>query len=171
MSEQDDTQATPDALDKLQDMPSPEEVKKHVPDLDSEESPEDDKDEAWDPERAKRKIGKVNSENKALRERATRAEKKAETVDDLQKQAATLGSENLRLRVGYELGLPMSLALRLQGETREQMLEDAQQLVELVAPTKRPTQKPTEALRGGLEPDKEPEETDLKKLGERMFSR
>ena len=27
------------------------------------------------------------------------------------------------------------------------------------------------ALRGGLEPDQEPEETDTKKLGERMFSR
>lgn len=164
MSDQDSTAAS-EAVDETTEDTTPDE---------STESPEDatdDKDEAWDPERAKRKIGKVNSENKALRERATKAEKKAESVDDLQQQTQTLGSENLRLRVGYELGLPMSLALRLQGETREQMLEDAQQLVELVAPTKRPTQKPTEALRGGLEPDRDPEETDLKKLGERMFTR
>ena len=163
MSDQDTTQDT-EATETEAEEQQPTET-----DADSQE--ETDKDEAWDPERARRKIGKVNSENKALRERATKAEKKAETVDDLQKQNGTLGSENLRLRVGYELGLPMSLALRLQGETREQMLEDAQQLVELVAPAKRPTQKPTEALRGGLEPDKEPEETDTKKLGERMFSR
>lgn len=164
MSDQDSTAAS-EAVDETTEDTTPDE---------STESPEDatdDKDESWDPERAKRKIGKVNSENKALRERATKAEKKAESVDDLQQQTQTLGSENLRLRVGYELGLPMSLALRLQGETREQMLEDAQQLVELVAPTKRPTQKPTEALRGGLEPDRDPEETDLKKLGERMFTR
>lgn len=133
------------------------------------ESQEDARDDSWDPERAKRKISKVNSENKALRERATKAEKKAESVDELQQQTQTLGSENLRLRVGYELGLPMSLALRLQGSTREEMLEDAQQLVELVAPTKRPTQKPTEALRGGLKPDEEPEETDPRKIAERMF--
>jgi hypothetical protein len=161
MSDQDTTQDT-EAVDEATE-------EQQSTDADTQESQEDDREEAWDPERAKRKIGKVNSENKALRERATKAEKKAESVDDLQKQTQTLGSENLRLRVGYELGLPMSLALRLQGETREQMLEDAQQLVELVAPAKRPTQKPTEALRGGLQPDKEPEETDTRKIAERMF--
>lgn len=134
------------------------------------DSPEEaDKDEAWDPERAKRKIGKVNSENKALRERATAAEKKAAGVDELQQQTQTLGSENLRLRVGYELGLPLEIAMRLQGEDRDSMVKDAEKLVELIAPTKRPTQRPTEALRGGLEPDKEPEETDTRKIAERMF--
>lgn len=137
----------------------------------SQEDASDDKDEAaWDPERAKRKISKVNSENKALRERATTAEKKAEGVDELQQQNGTLGAENLRLRVGYELGLPLEIAMRLQGDDRDAMVKDAEKLVELIAPTRRPsTRKPLEALRGGLEPDKEPEETDTRKIAERMF--
>ena len=117
MSDEDTTQDAPEA---------PEADEQESTQDEATDSPEEtDKDDAWDPERAKRKIGKVNSENKALRERATKAEKKAESVDELQTQTQTLGSENLRLRVGYELGLPMSLALRLQGGTREEMLEDA----------------------------------------------
>lgn len=91
---------------------------------------------AWDPERAKEKIRRVNSENKALRERATQAEQKAAGVDDLEDQAKTLGSENLRLKVGYELGLPLNLAIRLQGSNREELLADAESLIEIVSPTK-----------------------------------
>jgi hypothetical protein len=164
MSDQDTTQDAPDSTEADEQTTTQDEPT---------DSPEEtDKDDAWDPERAKRKISKVNSENKTLRERATAAEKKAEGVDDLQQQNGSLGAENLRLRVGYELGLPLEIAMRLQGGDRDAMVKDAEKLVELIAPSKRPTtQKPTEALRGGLEPDKDPEETDLKKLGERMFSR
>lgn len=140
--------------------------------VEPQESPEDESGEAWDPERALRKIGKVNSENKTLRERAASAEKKAASVDDLTRERDGLSLTNLRLDVGYDLGLPKSLAMRLQGNTREEMLTDAEALVELVAPTKpSATRKPTEVLRGGLEPDKEPEETDLSKIGARMFRR
>lgn len=140
---------------------------------DQPEAPEaEDKDEAWDPERARRKIGKVNSENKSLRERATKAEQKAASVDDLSKENGGLKATVLQLEVGYELGLPLAIAKRLQGSSREELLADAEALVELVAPARKPaTRKPTEALRGGLEPDSEPEETDLSKLGARMFQR
>lgn len=166
MSEQDASTTTETADEAVEDA---------TPDESTTESPEDsteDADAAWDPERAKRKITKVNSENKALRERATKAEQKAASVDDLTRQNGDLSVANLRLEVGYELGLPLTIAKRLQGTTREEMLADAEALVELVAPTKRPTtQKPKEALRGGLQPDAEPEETDLRKLGERMFRR
>jgi hypothetical protein len=122
----------------------------------SEESPEDSTTEAaWDPERAREKIRKVNSENKALRERATQAEETAATVPDLQQQTQTLGSENLRLRVGYELGLPFNLAIRLQGSTREEMIADAESLVELVSPARpAPTSgRPVESLRPGASPE------------------
>lgn len=144
-----------------------------APDADqTQESQEDDRDEAWDPERAKRKISKVNSENKALRERATEAEKKAASVDELTQENGGLKATVLQLEVGYELGLPLAIAKRLQGSNREEMLADAEALVELVAPAKKPgTRKPTEALRGGLEPDQEPEETDTSKIAERMFRR
>lgn len=161
MSDQDATQET-DATEA--------EVEEQSTDADESQSPEDDRDQAWDPERARRKISKVNSENKALRERATKAEEKAASVDDLTKENGGLKATVLQLEVGYELGLPLAIAKRLQGSTREEMLADAEALVELVAPAKKPvTRKPTEALRGGLEPDREPEETNLSKLGERMF--
>lgn len=139
----------------------------------SNESPEDtadEKDDAWDPERAKKKIAKLNSEAANLRKRVNEAPK-AEDVQAKDQRIKELEPENLRLRVGYKLGLPLEIALRLKGGSEEEMVADAQELVELIAPTKRPTQRPTEALRGGLEPDKEPEETDLKKLGARMFER
>ena len=161
MSDEDTTQETAAADEAT------EESDQTTQDADSQE---DDRENAGDPERARRKIAKTNSENKALRERATTAEKKAADVDDLTRTNTDLTATNLRLEVGYELGLPLSLAKRLQGGTREEMLADAEALVELVTPAKIPgTRKPTEALRVGLAPDTEPEETDLNKLGERMF--
>lgn len=159
MSDQDDTQDTETT-----------EVEEQNTTTEEQESQEDDRDDAWDPERAKRKISKVNSENKALRERASAAEKKAASVDDLSKQNGDLTVANLRLEVGYELGLPLAIAKRLQGATREEMLADAETLVELVSPTKRPpSQRPAENLRGGGQPEREPEETDTRKIGARMF--
>ncbi|WP_292605961.1 hypothetical protein [Nocardioides sp. REDSEA-S30_B4] len=161
MSEQDTTQETE---------VTPEEAEDQNPTAEQPESQEDDGDEAWDPERAKRKIGKVNSENRALRERATKAEQKAASVDDLTKENGGLKATVLQLEVGYELGLPLAIARRLQGATREEMLADAEALVELVAPTKRPpSQRPTEQLRGGGQPEREPEETDTRKIAARMF--
>lgn len=166
MSEQ-ATETEPEVVEETAE-DAPSEQESHEP----QEGADDDKGEAWDPERAKRKISKVNSENKSLRERASKAEEKAKGADELQQQNTTLGSENLRLRVGYKLGLPLEIAMRLQGSTEDEMLADAEALVELVAPTKRPpSNRPSERLRGGGEPDQEPEETDLGKLGERMFRR
>jgi hypothetical protein len=163
MSEQDATQET--STDETT-------AEEQNPNDETQESPEDDRDEAWDPERARRKIGKVNSENKALRERATAAEKKAASAQDLEQENGGLKATVLQLEVGYELGLPLAIAKRLQGSTREEMLADAEALVELVAPAKRPpSNRPAEQLRGGGNPEREPEETDLKKLGARMFER
>lgn len=134
------------------------------------DAPEAEDAAEWDPERARRKIAKTNSENKALRDRATSAEKKAASADDLARANGDLTVTNMQLDVGYDLGLPKSLALRLKGSTREEMLADAETLVEMVAPAKRPaTRRPAEVLRGGGAPTEEPEETDTRKLGARMF--
>lgn len=163
MSEQ-DASTTTEAVEETTEDTTPTE---------SNESPEDandDKDDAWDPERAKRKIAKLNSEAANLRKRVNEAPK-AEDVKAKDARISELERNNLRFDVAFDLGLPKQIAMRLQGNTREEMLEDAQQLVDLIAPTKRPTQqKPTEALRGGIEPEREPEETDTRKIGERMFS-
>ena len=93
-------------------------------------------------------------------------------MDELTQENGGLKATVLQLEVGYELGLPLAIAKRLQGSTREEMLADAESLVELVAPAKKPgTRRPAEALRGGGAPAEEPEETDISKLGDRMFRR
>lgn len=136
------------------------------------DSPEETSDgEQWDPERAKRKIAKLNSEAANLRKRLNEAPK-AEDVGAKDKRITDLESATLRYEIALDLGLPKEIAARLQGADRDEMVADAEKLLELLAPAKRPaTRKPTEALRGGLEPDSEPEETDLSKLGARMFRR
>lgn len=131
---------------------------------DAPESPEDaEQEQTWDPERAREKIRKINSENRALRERATKAEEQAATLPELQQQTTALGSENLRLKVGYELGLPFNLAVRLQGSTREEMVADAESLVALVSPAKpAPTAgRPVESLRPGATPENTQSEDDV----------
>jgi hypothetical protein len=160
---QQDAQQDSDAAEKATEE-KPTEAEK--PDQSQED--DGDKQDEWDPERAKKKIAKLNSEAANLRKRVNEAPK----ADDLaakESRIKELEPENLRLRVGYELGLPMQIALRLQGSTKEEMVADAQTLVEMIAPAKRPSQKPVEALRGGLQPDAEPEETDTRKIAERMF--
>lgn len=141
--------AAPEATEDTQARPEAQ-----APDADAspqEEQESDGAESTWNPDRAKEKIRKINSENRALRERANKAEEKAASVDDLQSQNSTLGVENLRLKVGYELGLPLNLATRLQGSTRDEMVADAESLVDLIAPNKpAPSSgRPTPALRPG----------------------
>lgn len=141
-----------------------------------EESETDWRDD-FDANRAKKTIEKLREDLRAAKaDKTPQDEKDRKTILALKDQAARvpdLESTVLRYEVAYDLGLPKELVPRLKGSTREELLADAESLIALVAPTKRPTtQRPTEALRGGLDPDnKQPDETDLKKLGERMFSR
>lgn len=95
----------------------------------------DDDEEVWDRERSQRKIRKINAENKRLRERTKQAEEKAGTADELDTRNKALTRENLQLKVALELGLPMKLAERLQGDSREELVADAEQLIELVGPS------------------------------------
>jgi hypothetical protein len=131
----------------------------------------DDWRKDFDPERARKKIAKQNSELKNLRERAKAAEQKADGVsEETQKRIDALEAEKLRFEVAFEIGLPKELVPRLQGSTKEELLADADSLLELVSPAKRPpTNRPQESLRGGGEPEREPEETDPRKIAERMF--
>lgn len=137
---------------------------------------DDDSADDWrknfDPDKAATRIAKIQSENKNLRERAKAAEEKAKGADEKDTRISALEAENLRLTVGYELGLPHELAGRLQGATRDELIADAEALVRLVGtPKAAVTRKPVEALRGGARPDAPPEETDLEKIGSRMFRR
>lgn len=137
---------------------------------------DDDRDEPdwrkdFDAGKAHDRIRKLQSESKNLRERAKDAEKKAASLDDITKERDSIAAENLRLSVGYELGLPLALAKRLNGSSREELIADAEELVKIAGAGVPRQRKPVEALRSGGEGDKEPEETDLSKIGSRMYSR
>ncbi|WP_314325447.1 hypothetical protein [Paenarthrobacter ilicis] len=136
----------------------------------SNEDQGDDDEEAFDAARAKEALRKKNNENRALRKRTADAEAKAKDADGKDNRITALEAENLRFRVGARHGLPEALIERLKGNTEEEILQDAEKLLELVSPTKRPpTNVSKERLRGGGDPTQEQEETDVAKLGASMF--
>lgn len=124
----------------------------------------------FDPDIAAKRIEKLQSEARNLRDRAKKAEEKAKGVDEKDQRISALEAQNLRYEVAFDLGLPKEIALRLQGNTKEEMLADAEELLKLFKAPAAPTRKPIEALRGGGAPEQEPEEKDVRKIGERMFS-
>lgn len=109
---------------------------------DDDESHEDESDAPFDKDRALRKIQKLNSESRNLRERAQEAEKKAEGADELTKTAESQASEILRLRVALKHGLPEKLVGRLSGSTEEELLADAEDLMGLFVAKEPPSQAP-----------------------------
>lgn len=106
------------------------------------ESPEDEPESPFDKDRALEKIRKLNSESRNLRDRAQEAEKKAEGADELTKANQSQASEILRLKVALKHGLPEGLVGRLSGSTEEELLADAQDLMELFATKQPPSQAP-----------------------------
>lgn len=170
MSEQDST-TTEEAPEAAEDTTTDD-----VSAAEQEQQDDDAQVEDWrkdfDPDKAAERIRKLQSEAKNLRTRAKQAEEKAAGADEKEQRIKALEAGLLRERVGRRLNLPDVLVERLRGDTEDELLADAEQLVALVtAPKATTTRKPAEALRGGGQPDKEPEETDLRKLAERMFSR
>lgn len=124
--------------DRLDDLGEPAE------ESDSEDSNSDDEDSSvWDSERAMAKIKKINAENKRLRDRAKTAETQAEkSAKDLTSENESLKERLLRLEVANELGLPATIAGRLQGKSRDEIVADAEELLKLIGPKRPGTQKP-----------------------------
>jgi len=157
-----------------------QDVTEDTTDADTTDAPEADEDaepdwrKNFDPEKADARIKKLQSEAKNLRERTKAAEEKATGVDEKDTRITGLEAKVLRYEVAFDLGLPRELADRLKGNTKDEMLADAEALVKLVGgPKTSASRKPSEALRGGggAAGDAEPVETDLTKIGERMFKR
>lgn len=63
----------------------------------------------------------------------TEAEKLAERATTAEKTAADATSKLLRYEVAAEKNLPLSMAARLQGSTREELMKDADNLTALLA--------------------------------------
>jgi hypothetical protein len=134
-----------------------------------EENPTDEP-EQFDADKARDKIRKVNSEAAALRKRLTEAEERGKDTDEIKKKLPALEAENLRLRIAVKHGLPESLVKRLSGTTEEEILQDAEELMEMFGgPKKPPTQQPREQLRGGGDPTK-PADVDIPGMVERVFT-
>lgn len=131
-------------------------------------------DQTFDADKALEKIRKVNSENKALRDRAKQAEKAAKDAEGASERATALEAENLRLRVALKLKgeLPEDLIERLRGETEEELMEDAEKLIGFFEKRTPPTNQPKPRLKGGSDPTQETEDLhDLDKFAEDIFKR
>lgn len=131
---------------------------------------DDTEGEVFDAERAREKIRKINSETRKLRERTKAAEEKAKGSEEKDSRLTALEAENLRLRVGVKHGLPEALIKRLSGATEEEILKDAEELMELFGSKKPPTNRPKENLRGGTDPTAPADELgDLDKFAAGIF--
>lgn len=148
-----------------------EETEVEAPEVEAEETEvEEPAEDTFDADKAREKIRKVNSENKNLRKRAADAESKAKDAGDKGERVTALEAENLRLRVGVKHGLPEKLISRLSGTTEEEILQDAEELMELFGKKAPPTSQPREKLRGGGDPTIEPDGLDNSdKFAEKMF--
>lgn len=133
------------------------------------EDPADDPEgEAFDSEKAREKIRKINSENRNLRKRATDAEAKAVGLDEKDQKLSAQEAEIMRLRVAVKHGLPETLVKRLSGTTEEEILQDAEELMELFGSKKPPTQLPKEKLRSPGDPSGNAD-IDVEKVVRRVF--
>lgn len=106
----------------------------------------------FDAKRARRTIDRLRRERNSARDAAKNAKNDPETTK--------LQAENLRLRVAMKVGLDDDLADRLKGTTEDELLEDAQKLLDRFYPAddkKLPTRQPKPVLRGGSKPDEEPD--------------
>lgn len=110
-------------------------------------------------------------------------QRRDEALSSVQTENAQLKAENLRLTVALDKapeGMPLSkvkkLALRLSGETREDLEADAEELFADFASSETGDEnkdddtrrRPTERLKPGGAPDTEPEETDPTKLAAKV---
>lgn len=148
----------------------PEAPEAPAPDVENDDTDPDDapEDGTFDADKARDKIRRINSENRNLRKRATDAEAKAKDAEGQSEKITALEAENLRLRIAVKHGLPESLVKRLTGTTEEEILQDAEELMDLFGGQKPPTQQPKERLRGGGDPTT-PGEVDIDKMVARVF--
>ncbi|GGA72562.1 hypothetical protein GCM10011490_24170 [Pseudoclavibacter endophyticus] len=132
------------------------------PDIDEQPTEDADDDEAgdegeqdddagfdgpFDAKRARRAIDKARADRKQAAQRATDAEKSAKEMQ----------RENLQLKVAMKLGVPASLASRLNGDDFDAMVEDASTLLDELGIGKPETQQPKPRLRGGARPNQDPD--------------
>lgn len=108
-----------------------------------------------------KRIAEIDDKDKTEQQRL------ADRLATAEKALADAESKALRYEVASAKGLTHAQAKRLVGATKEELESDADELLETFGTPegrKPPTRKPVENLRGGSEPDAEPEESDPEKL-------
>lgn len=111
-----------------------------------EDESEDETDGDFDRERVLRKIKKINSENRNLRQREKDAEERARQAEDKSEQVQDLEARNARYEALAENGLPLKLAKWISADEPDQILEQAEELLSLGAGDRQapPTDAPRE---------------------------
>lgn len=130
----------------------------------------------WEQEAAKWKALSRKNEDAAKKHAAaiaeaeeatkTEAQKLTEKVAQAEGRATTAELRIVRLEVAASKGLSLSMANRLQGETKEELEADADELLTHLQPKPgdTPSGRPRETLRSGTAPDTRSEENDPAKL-------
>jgi hypothetical protein len=111
---------------------------------------------------------KDKTELERLTERATAAEKRAETAS-FQANAMRIAMDSAPEHA--TLAQVKAVARRIRGDDDDALETDAKELFEMLAPEPKKSAtpgKPREKLRGGSEPDEEVEETDGRKLAAKI---
>ena len=93
----------------------------------------------------------------------TETQRLTDDRDSLKSRAEQAESKLMRLEVGLAKGLTPAQAQRLVGSTKEELEADADDLLATFGGKAGSTKKPTETLRGGGDPDTDPE-PDLSKV-------
>lgn len=128
--------------------PKPDDKPAEAPDGDDED---DEADESEGSDELLKKLRRKNTENRKLRERAKTAE-------------ATV----LRYGVASEKGLPLTWAARLQGETKDELLADADELLAAIGHKPLLNSQPNDGNARSSDPT--PAE-DLSELAKSLFTR
>lgn len=124
---------------------------------------------------------KAEAADKAKQTDKSESQKLTEKLDQMQKDLDEERRQRRIIEVAAEKGLTPAHVKRLAGNTREELEASADELLEdFPIPAKdeegdkkpAPTGKPREQLKpGNNDPDVPVEETDVRKIGERIFSR
>lgn len=169
MADEPTTEEAPsDAADTAEDIEAQEALAEAVAaaendtgegEADEPESEDSDDDDTFDAARARRKIKKANAEARRQRERAKAAEDRAAGLEPAQREAALQ-------RVARRLELPDNprtdeFLARLQGNTVEELAQDAESLLTLVAPKEPRMPAPNPAQGADTAPPRDPTPQEL----------
>jgi hypothetical protein len=155
-------------------------------DLEDESEDDSQDDGEFDAKRAKEKINKTNREAQNLRTRLKELEKQNKEYQDwkdsqksdhekdkeraeaAEKRIAELELSALRTEVALAKGLTAAQAKRLQGATKEELEQDADELIETFGDPQKSNSRKGTGFKGGSDPNKKPDTFDAKALAERL---